>query len=294
MKTFKNITIAVIAGMALLFAACSEPDRIEESMALAEKSTEMKGVLADTCMYDGVLSEVEVEGLKLMREEEKLAHDIYSHFFSTYGNVVFENIAKSEQAHMSAVLRLLKGYGIEDPTLEGEGEFFNQELAALYIKLIEEGEKGFVEALRVGATIEDLDINDLQNLLAQTANEDVKRVYENLLAGSMNHLRAFVNTLANLEETYVPQFISLEEFNSIIRDENRNGRRPGQGKGNKGRGNSGDNKGTNAANGDCDGTQSGSISGNQNGAADGTQTRTRSGNQYGSQSGSSNGNTGMN
>jgi hypothetical protein len=286
MKTLKTLGILAISGAALFFAACSETESIDESMALAEKSAEVPGVPADTCTYDGVLTDAEIDGLKLMREEEKLARDVYQHFFSLYGDVIFENIAKSEQAHMDAVLRLLEGYGKADPSMDGVGEFSDEELQALYNNLIAEGGKGLIEALKIGATIEDLDINDLQNLLAETKNEDVKRVYENLLAGSENHMRAFVNALGNLEETYKPQFISTEDFEAILAGENGNGNGSGQGSGNgnNSQGNSNGNKGTNTSNGDCDGTHSGSANGNQTGTANG--------NQYGGQTGNSNGNSG--
>ena len=50
-----------------------------------------------------------------MREEEKVARDVYLEFYEIYGNVIFKNIADSEQKHMDAVLALIVGYGLDDP-----------------------------------------------------------------------------------------------------------------------------------------------------------------------------------
>jgi hypothetical protein len=240
---------AIIAGLALLFAACSETESIDESLALAEKSMEIEAAQSDSCSYVGVLTQTEIDGLKLMREEEKLARDVYLSLYETYGNIIFQNIAKSEAAHTNAILRLLDGYGIDDPALESEGEFSNPDLAALYSALITQDSSSLVAALKVGATIEDLDIYDLTELLAENENEDVERVYTNLLKGSENHMRAFMRTLSSLGETYTPVYISVEEFEAILNSENTSGK---NGKG-KGKGNSNSNQGNNGS-GTCDGT----------------------------------------
>lgn len=252
MKTVKLTAILAVAGLALLFAACSETENIDESLALAEKSAEWAVAQGDSCTYDGVLTDAEIDGLKLMREEEKLARDVYQLFFDKYDELIFKNIANSEDAHTNAVLRLLEGYGIEDPALEGEGEFSNPDLAALYSALIAQGNESLTAALKVGATIEDLDIYDLTELLAENENEDVERVYTNLLKGSENHMRAFMRTLSSLGETYTPVYISVEEFEAILSGENTSG---GNGKGDKRnrQGNSNGNKGNNDS-GTCDGT----------------------------------------
>ncbi|WP_319500644.1 DUF2202 domain-containing protein [uncultured Draconibacterium sp.] len=215
MKRIKAIAIMVAAG-ALFFTACSETERIDESLALADKSVELAAICQDSCTFDEDLTDVDIEGLLLMREEEKLAHDVYMHFYGLYGQQLFLNIANSEESHTNAVLTLLEGYGIEDPALEGEGQFANEELGALYNALIEQGSASLTEALKVGATIEDLDIADLQNLLAETENTDIIRVYENLLKGSENHMRGFVRNLQTLGETFSPQHISVEEFEAIL------------------------------------------------------------------------------
>ena len=56
----------------------------------------------------------------------------------------------------------------------------------------------------MGAAIEEIDILDLQERLAQTDNADIQQVFNNLLNGSYNHLRAFVSTLEDPDRRNLP------------------------------------------------------------------------------------------
>ena len=73
-----------------------------------------------------------------------------------------------------------------------------------------------VDALKVGATIEEVDIVDLQKHLKENDNEDIALVYDNLMRGSRNHLRAFVINLKARGITYSPQYLTQTEYNTII------------------------------------------------------------------------------
>ena len=138
----------------------------------------------------GNLTAVEEAGLLFMREEEKLARDVYLVLFDKWGLRVFENIAASEQRHMDAVLYLLGKYGLDDPALD-PGLFQDSDLQDLYDELVAKGEKSLVDAIEVGVLIEVTDIEDIKNLLGQTDKTDIIRVYTNLLEGSYSHLEAF-------------------------------------------------------------------------------------------------------
>jgi len=164
------------------------------------------------------LSELEAEGLTYMREEEKLARDVYLALYDQWGQPVFQNIAGSEQAHMDSVLMLLDQYGLSDPAAGKEaGEFTNPLFESLYGQLVEQGSLSQADALIVGATIEDLDIFDLEELLAQTENEYIIQVYSNLLAGSENHLRAFVSNLERQTgDGYQPVYLDQDAYQAII------------------------------------------------------------------------------
>jgi hypothetical protein len=193
------------------------------------------------------LTAAEIEGLIHMREEEKLARDVYLALYDQWGQSIFQNIAGSEQAHMDSILMLLDQYGLEDPAAgKDPGEFTNPLFQSLYDQLVEQGRLSQADALIVGATIEDLDIVDLVELLDQTDNEYIIQVYSNLLAGSENHLRAFVSNLERQTgETYQPVYLDQVAYEAIINSASAQG----SGNGGFGGGNGGGGKGGNGGGG---------------------------------------------
>jgi len=175
------------------------------------------------------LSVDESAGLTFMREEEKLAHDVYVTFYQQYGLSIFNNIANSEATHMASVKTLLDRYGLNDPAAgNGVGEFENANLQALYDQLIAQGSQSLSAALKVGAAIEEIDILDLKARLAAATHSDIQQVYTSLLNGSYNHLRAFANTLqAQTGEVYQPQYLDTTTYQIILAGANGNGRHGG-------------------------------------------------------------------
>lgn len=153
-----------------------------------------------------------------MREEEKLARDVYIYLFDQWGSEVFDNISNSEQTHTDAILTLLVRYDITDPVgNNAEGVFVDTFLQGLYDTLVAQGSASLIDALLVGAAIEEIDIIDIQNLVnALVGNEDIALVYENLLKGSRNHLRAFVSNLEKQGVIYQPQYLSPDVYDAII------------------------------------------------------------------------------
>jgi len=163
------------------------------------------------------LSPEEETGLEKMREEEKLARDVYQTLFTKWGMTVFSRIASSEQRHMDAVKALLDKYSRPDPVTDPTpGVFTDPELQQLYNDLVAQGQTSMVDALQVGATIEDLDIKDLYDLLAQTDNTDIQVAYQNLVKGSRNHLRAFVSLIFANDAAYGAQFLTQEQIDAIV------------------------------------------------------------------------------
>jgi hypothetical protein len=151
------------------------------------------------------LTDTEKSWLTYMREEEKLARDVYIFMYEKWGSQIFSNISVSEQSHMDAIKTLLDRYGIPDPAAgKGPGVFTNQDLQDLYNALIEDGSVSLVEALEVGVVIEETDIDDLNAGIASTKRKDIRTVYNNLLQGSLNHLKAFVSNLAMQGVIYEP------------------------------------------------------------------------------------------
>jgi hypothetical protein len=163
------------------------------------------------------LSAEEIAGLKFMREEEKLAHDVYVALYGVWGDNIFNQISLSETTHTEAVLALLVKYGIPDPAAGNPaGVFTDPALQTLYDTLVSMGYASQIAALSVGALIEETDIRDIEAQKAVTDEADILTVYSSLLCGSQNHLRSFNSKLLNLGVTYVPQVITQAQWDAIV------------------------------------------------------------------------------
>lgn len=163
------------------------------------------------------LSAAEKEALLLMREEEKLARDVYLHLEEKWEHKTFTNISSAEQRHMDAIACLLAKYELDDPIVDlKQGSFKNTELQTLYNNLITKGEENLEAALRVGATIEDLDLYDLKQTMSSIDNQDLMMIFLDLERGSRNHMRAFTKHLGQLDATYEPVHITAEAYQDII------------------------------------------------------------------------------
>lgn len=310
----------ILASLVLFFAQCEKEGVASVSPDDTILMTNRNGGDEDTdpclCLkttfdYED-LSKAEIEAILFMREEEKLARDVYLKLDEKWESRIFDNISNAEERHMQALLCLIQKYGLEDPVGANEvGTFKNQNLKDLYEKLIEQGEKSLTEALLVGATIEDLDIADLIENLELVDNEDVQAVFGNLLKGSKNHLRAFVRNLKNAGEglEYTNQYLDDELFAEILsgpnerggmgcmaeimckNQEGRNGNCDGSG--NKGHG---QNRNGTGENGNCNGNGVGNGSGGngQDCNGSGPQNGNQGNNGNNGSQGSGNGNLGNN
>ena len=161
-------------------------------------------------------SDTELDMLLHMKEEEKLARDVYAALYEKWGIPIFSNISRAENTHMSAVIYLLEKYGEEQTAVDEPGKFTNPDFQKLYAHLVTKGSTSLVEAFKTGALIEDMDIKDLMEFLDEVTNENIIMVFENLTKGSRNHLRAFNRQLSRSGIIYTPEYISQEEFDKII------------------------------------------------------------------------------
>jgi len=145
------------------------------------------------------LSTVERDRLLFMREEEKMAGDVYRALADKWKLRVFSNIAESEDQHFNAVGRLIERYRLTDPTTGlGPGVYRSTVITALFQQMIAKGSVSVKDALEVGVMIEKVDIQDLVAGMLETKQADIKRVYTNLLNGSFRHLDSFETTLEPL------------------------------------------------------------------------------------------------
>lgn len=166
-----------------------------------------------------VLSDEEVSTIQFMREEEKLARDVYLTLDQQWGSQtqVFANIAESEELHTSSVDYLLDKYEIEDPVLHDDiGVFTHPELQALYDELVAKGLRSLVDGLFVGGLIEEKDMKDIVEAIEGTDERPMILVYSNLLDGSENHLRAFVDVIEAQGLEYDAQILTQDEVEHIL------------------------------------------------------------------------------
>lgn len=248
MKT-KNMFfgLMLMASAALGLTACNNSPAVDNQLFGED---DLKSATLGPITEFPVLVTGEDAGILLMREEEKMAHDVYAVFGAKYDLPIFDNIVASEMNHYNAVGILITNYKLTDPSTGVAGTFTNTAIAGLYTQLVQAGSVSVVDALKTGAYIEEYDIADLEKLMASTTNSALLQVYGNLLRGSRNHLRAFVATLKTYQATYVPKILSAEDFTAIISSpmETGNGKGTMNGNGNsngkgKGKGNSGNGKG---------------------------------------------------
>lgn len=141
------------------------------------------------------LTKADADNILYIKQEEKVARDTYTALYAMWGHTTFANISVSEQRHMDAMDGLIARYQLTDTTPENPGEFSIPELQALYDELLDLGSQSLEDALWVGVLIEETDIQDLQEAIAETREKPIKRVLGNLLDGSRNHLDAFTRAL---------------------------------------------------------------------------------------------------
>jgi hypothetical protein len=221
---FRTMTLALLAVLSLASAvtcgAVEPTGRTDYASLMALDGSNLVAAGVETmvtAMSDEPLTAEEIAGILFMREEEKLARDVYLKLYEVWEDRAFDRIAESEKTHMDAIATLIKKYDLEDPVAEYElGVFQNARLQQLYDSLLAVGSASHVEALKVGALIEEIDIDDLQKQLDDVDNADVEFVYENLQRASRNHLRAFSRRLDSFDVTYEPQVLTKETFTGIL------------------------------------------------------------------------------
>ena len=193
----KRLLAAIAAGAAIAVVALSLGIAVRPEPSAASPVTAVTQVPTATAVVTP-LSQAEKDGLVLMREEEKLARDVYRVLGAEYSLRVFTNIASvREHAHGGREDACSTGTASRiPPALTSPGVFRIPSCSSCTTTLIAQGDDSLTAALRVGIAIERLDIADLKAHIAETKHSDIRRVYTNLLRGSQNHLRAFETLLA--------------------------------------------------------------------------------------------------
>jgi len=169
--------LAVVGGGA--FAVNAQAQQLPASSGI---------VAADTATADAALT----KQLTFMREEERMARDLYKALADKYdGAVPFSRITVSEDRHFDSVGVLLDRYDVTDPT-EGldEGEFKTGSLDEAYDGYLDEGD-GLPAALKAAQEVEEADIAGLEKAAKSLDAPDAEQVYEHLTVASQHHLEVF-------------------------------------------------------------------------------------------------------
>lgn len=147
------------------------------------------------------LSADQLDTLVFIYQEEKVARDTYITLGNMYSNQnVFATIQDSEQTHIDKAQGLCETYGADISNIDetNVGDFVVPVLQELYDTLIAQGTQSELSALMVGEYVELTDIDDLEHAEIGMPS-DVVNVYENLKAGSYNHLDAFRSAINRLQ-----------------------------------------------------------------------------------------------
>lgn len=215
-KSIKNTAAVLIILLSAVSAWAAGPGyaaRADEDMTALLSGIELSDLDTD-----------EREGILLMREEEKLARDVYTYLYEKWNLPVFRNIAASEQTHMESMGLLIERYDLDDPVAtDVAGKYRSSEMQELYDQLTAEGSRSLIDALKVGAMVEDLDIADLNRLIEGSDNDDLRIVYQNLVKGSRNHLRSFTSQLQRNGAVYEAEYIDDALYSKILQSRNEAG-----------------------------------------------------------------------
>lgn len=278
MKATKLFSLAV--AMTLIFGSCQKSDNPQTEIEMPQdQMLDVISVNADgVTMFNtsnvvpsfettAELTSDEIEFLYAVREDEKLARDIYNSFYSLYASKPMSNIAKAEENHIAAVERLFYFYSINYPAVGEAGVFADATRQSYYNELISKGTT-LLDAYKAAAYLEEKDIADYEAVLPSITNPNIKLVIEHLIKGSINHFKATLRQIDALGGEYQAAVLSQERYTEIVNSNFANGKRYAK-KGTDGDTNRGNGKGVVKGSvnqdGTCTGTSNGAAPGKSNG-----------------------------
>jgi hypothetical protein len=282
MKTNSINALLAIFAVSLSLASCSK-ESSPNSQELLVSSTpseiiEVKSDGATTFALSGVtpafdstadLTADEIEFIFAVREDEKIARDLYISFFGKFGLKPFENIGKAEDNHIKATEKLFDYYEIDYPALSGNGKFENAIRQKLFDSLLLKVNTE-LDAFKVMAVLEESNIVEYGAVIKTVVNPNIKMVIENLAKASANHFKAAIRQITALGGTYTPEFLTQEQYRAVIAIGFEKGKRymyknngSTTNSGNR-LGNNGQKRGSVNSQGNCNSSSNGTTQGSQN------------------------------
>ncbi len=233
-----KMTLTILTAALMSAAACKTTSESASTAGEpAANATQELAVASEPDTPSTQLDPTSPEHLLFMLEEEKLARDVHNALGERWEHRTFTNIPRSEGRHMDAVSGLLKARGLPtDAASLPPGEFENEALQTMYVKLVARGQSSRLAAYEVGALIEETDIRDLDAGLAADPPEDISRVYTNLRRASYNHLDGFVSAIESEGGTYTPGVLTPGRYEDARAQGAAHHEKRGKGHGKKGQG----------------------------------------------------------
>ncbi|HOU70131.1 MAG TPA: DUF2202 domain-containing protein [Methanothrix sp.] len=205
-------------AVSMIWALSSNPDiSLKHNIAYGEGILSLTGGEAAAAgAAVATLTAREKDGLIFIWEEEKAARDLYNGLYEKNNMTIFLDLVRSESSHMDQARTVMEKHGLTLPPDE-PGVFQNQTLQEIHDQLLAEGLQSDQDALTVAAIFEEISIVDLGKELSASQAEDVRTVYDGLLAGSRKHLRSYVSDLEGQGIEYQPRYLEAEQFQEIVK-----------------------------------------------------------------------------
>ncbi|RDH82482.1 MAG: hypothetical protein DIZ80_09335 [endosymbiont of Galathealinum brachiosum] len=235
-NTYKFIPI-ILFFIPLLLVGCNSDDPASQT-GVSDNTQDVTSLTTEG------LDEIETSHLIFMREEEKLARDVYLRLAQLYPDqTIFNRIAtRAEQTHTDTMRDKLDQFNVTDPNPDTNdlpaslGVFTGNEwgwyFQEKFLLLTSQAEISELDALYVGALIEELDMHDIAVCpqimvdrgfsspcgLTYTDEEALRTAYSSLISGSESHLRAYVGKIEAVIGigNYVAQYLSQDEVDIIL------------------------------------------------------------------------------
>jgi hypothetical protein len=151
------------------------------------------------------------EALRFQIDEERMAGELYQALGEKHDVPPFKNIPRAEARHRELLENLATRAGLTPARPTTAGRYETPAIQARHDALLARGQASLIEALKVGALVEEQDIADLRALVATTDNPELKSVVTALEQGSRHHLNAFVRNLRSRGVEYVAQVLTPAE-----------------------------------------------------------------------------------
>ena len=205
-------------AVSMIWALSSNPDiSLKHNIAYGEGILSLTGGEAAAAgAAVATLTAREKDGLIFIWVEEKAARDLYNGLYEKNNMTIFLDLVRSESSHMDQARTVMEKHGLTLPPDE-PGVFQNQTLQEIHDQLLAEGLQSDQDALTVAAIFEEISIVDLEKELSASQAEDVRTVYDGLLAGSRKHLRSYVSDLEGQGIEYQPRYLEAEQFQEIVK-----------------------------------------------------------------------------